>query len=152
VQVGSKEENMRILVTWSSKRGGTEGIGRTVGEALQGNGLEVLAAPVNEVRAIDSFDAVIVGGALYANRWPRKLGRFVNRHAKQLRKVPVWFFSSGPLDDSADCEDIPATTQVADLAERVGAKSHVTFVVRSWSAERARRAHRMAQLFALPQG
>jgi hypothetical protein len=39
----------------------------------------------------------------------------------------VWFFSSGPLDDSADQEDIPATTQVADLAERVGAKSHVTF-------------------------
>lgn len=69
---------------------------------------------------------MIVGGALYGNRWPRKLRGFVNRHVKQLRNVPVWFFSSGPLDDSADHETIPATTQVAVLAERVGAKAHVT--------------------------
>lgn len=41
--------------------------------------------------------------------------------------IPVWFFSSGPLDDSADREEIPPTTPVAVLAERVGARGHVTF-------------------------
>jgi hypothetical protein len=41
--------------------------------------------------------------------------------------VPTWFFSSGPLDDSADREVIPAPKEVAVLAERVGAKGHVTF-------------------------
>jgi menaquinone-dependent protoporphyrinogen oxidase len=116
-----------VLVTYSSKRGGTEGIGRALGEALRTHGFEVVAASVDEVRAVGSFDAVIIGGALYANRWPGKLRSFVNRHLKQLRKVPVWFFSSGPLDDSADRQAIPATAQVAVLAERVGAKGHVTF-------------------------
>lgn len=118
---------LRVLVTWGSMRGGTEGIGRIVGEALSERGVDVIMAPAGEVSGIDHFNAVIVGGAIYANRWPRSVRRFVNRHVKQLRRVPVWFFSSGPLDDSADRGDIPATTQVGVLAERVGAKGHVTF-------------------------
>lgn len=118
---------MRVLVTWGSKRGGTEGISRILAEALEQHGFEVVAAPAAEVRGLDTFDAVIVGGALYANRWPANVRRFVNRHIGQLRKVPVWFFSSGPLDDTAEHEDIAATNQVGVLAERVGAKGHVTF-------------------------
>jgi len=118
---------MRVLVTWSSKRGGTEGIGHTVGEELQTHGFEIVESSIDKVDRLESFDAIIVGGALYAGRWPRAARSFVNHHLKQLRKVPVWFFSSGPLDDSADRELIPATAQVADLAERIGAKSHVTF-------------------------
>jgi hypothetical protein len=53
--------------------------------------------------------------------------RFVSRHEKELRRVPVWFFSSGPLDDSADRGDIPPTQQVEVLMERVGAQGHATF-------------------------
>src|SRR5262249_7051280 len=44
-----------------------------------------------------------------------------------LRGTPVWFFSSGPLDDSAEREAIPPTKQVAILMERVGAQGHATF-------------------------
>ena len=39
----------------------------------------------------------------------------------------MWFFSSGPLDESADQNSIAPTDQVAVLAERIGAKAHVTF-------------------------
>ena len=51
----------------------------------------------------------------------------MNRCERQLRRVPVWFFSSGPLDDSTDREVVPSTTQVEILMERVGAQGHVTF-------------------------
>jgi menaquinone-dependent protoporphyrinogen oxidase len=118
---------MRVLVTWGSKRGGTAGIGRMLGEALEEKGLEVVATSVDQVKRLDNFDAVIVGGALYGNRWAAGARRFVNRHVEQLRHHPVWFFSSGPLDDSADRQDIPAPSQITILAERVGAKGHVTF-------------------------
>ncbi|HXV64110.1 MAG TPA: flavodoxin domain-containing protein [Vicinamibacteria bacterium] len=118
---------MRVLVTWGSKHGGTEGIGRILGEALERRGYDVVAVPVNEVRELEKFDAAIVGGALYANRWAGNARRFVRRNVERLRSIPVWFFSSGPLDDSADREDIPATRQVAALADRVGAKGHITF-------------------------
>lgn len=118
---------MRVLVTWGSKHGGTEGIGRILGAALTGHGLMVTCSPVEQVKELGSFDAVIVGGALYANRWPASVRRFVSRHIEPLRKKPVWFFSSGPLDDSADRGELAPPIQVAVLAERVGARGHVTF-------------------------
>jgi menaquinone-dependent protoporphyrinogen oxidase len=118
---------MRILVTWGSKRGGTEGIARTVAEVLRRQGLDVdLLAPRAAARAT-RFDAAVVGGALYANRWHPAARRLVNRQEKRLRNVPVWFFSSGPLDDSADRQPIAPTPQVRILMDRVGAQGHVTF-------------------------
>jgi menaquinone-dependent protoporphyrinogen oxidase len=118
---------MRVLVTWGSTRGGTAGIGEILGRELEAQGFEVVAAPVERVRSAEGFDAVILGGALYANRWVPSARRFVRRNLADLRRVPVWFFSSGPLDDSAEREEIPPPTQVAVLAERVGALGHVTF-------------------------
>ncbi len=118
---------MRVLVTWGSKRGGTEEIGRILGAELETRGHDVVTATAEEVDAVKGFDAAIVGGALYANRWPVNVRRFVKRNTAELRKLPVWFFSSGPLDDSAERGDIPATSQVGVLAERVGARAHVTF-------------------------
>lgn len=119
---------MRVLVTWGSEHGGTAGIAGSVADELQALGFEVVAKPADEAPPPDQgFGAVIIGGALYANRWAAEARRFVHRYEKQLRSVPVWFFSSGPLDDSAERGVIPPTTQVAVLAERVGALGHMTF-------------------------
>jgi menaquinone-dependent protoporphyrinogen oxidase len=118
---------MRVLVTWGSQRGGTEGIARVIAETLEHEGLEVDLLPPKRALEAHGFDAVIVGGALYANRWHEDARHFVARRERDLRRVPVWFFSSGPLDDSADHANIEPTRQVAILMERVGAQSHVTF-------------------------
>ena len=40
---------MRVLVTWSSKRGGTEGIGHTVGEELETHGFEVVESSIDKL-------------------------------------------------------------------------------------------------------
>ena len=118
---------MRILITWGSKRGSTEGIARTLGEALRAEGVEVALLSPREAMRATGFDAAIVGGALYANRWHRDARRFVNRRERDLRRVPVWFFSSGPLDDSARGGAIGPTRQVETLMERLGAQGHTTF-------------------------
>ncbi|MGO9828896.1 MAG: flavodoxin domain-containing protein [Myxococcaceae bacterium] len=118
---------MRVLITWGSKRGGTEGIARMVGEALRSQGVEVDVLAPREARAATGFDAAIIGGALYANRWHARARQFVRERQTDLRKVPVWFFSSGPLDDSATRAAIPPTRQVEILMERVGAQGHITF-------------------------
>jgi menaquinone-dependent protoporphyrinogen oxidase len=118
---------MKILVTHGSERGGTAGIAARMAIALRASGIDADVVPAREVRDLRGYDAVIVGGALYAMRWHADARRFVIRHAAALRERPVWFFSSGPLDDSADKKDIPPTPQVQQLMAFVGAGGHVTF-------------------------
>jgi len=117
---------MRVLITWGSERGGTEGIALILAEVLRARGYEVIAQPAHVARP-EGFDAVIVGGAIYANRWHREARRFVARHVDALRRVPTWLFSSGPLDDSARGDALPPPPQVAAAMQRVGAVGHVTF-------------------------
>lgn len=116
-----------MLVAFGSKRGGTAGLARMIGSALAEAGYEVRVSPAPDVHDITDVDAVIVAGALYMNRWQRSARRLVQRHTAQLRKLPVWLVSSGPLDDSATQRDIPPTPQVKKLAELVNARGHVTF-------------------------
>jgi len=136
---------MRVLVTWGSKRGGTAGIGAMIAETLKASGVDVVAAPVEQVTSLDGFGGVIIGGALYANLWPWKVRHFVNLNLRALRRVPVWMFSSGPLDASADVKDIPPATVVSVLAERVGALGHATFGGRLESTARGFPASAMAK-------
>lgn len=118
---------MRVLVTYGTKRGGTEGIAQIIGAALEKRGFEVTVANAARVRDAKSFDAAVIGGALYANRWHRDARRFVLRNVVALRRMPVWFFSSGPVDDSAERREIPPTQEISVYMEQLGALGHVTF-------------------------
>ncbi len=118
---------MRILVAYGSSRGGTAGLAEMIGKALRAHNLEVEVRRAGAGLAVDGFDAVIVGGALYANRWHKNARRFVKRNSSDLATLPVFFFSSGPLDDSATTADIPPVSQVTKLMDRIGARGHATF-------------------------
>jgi menaquinone-dependent protoporphyrinogen oxidase len=116
-----------ILVTYGSRRGGTADIADWIVEELRAAGWHATARPASSVHDIVRYGAVIVGGSLYAGHWHGDAQRFVRRHAKALRKRPVWLFSSGPLDDSAEQREIPPVHTVAHLATRIGARGHETF-------------------------
>ena len=118
---------MRVLVTYGSKRGGTEGLAQWMAEGLRSAGCEVDLLPPRQVKNVDQFDAVVVGGALYYFHWHKAARRFVKHHAKELRRRPTYFFSSGPLDDSAGKGGIPPVKGVQALMDNVGAAGHMTF-------------------------
>ena len=118
---------MRALVTYGSKRGGTEGLAQMVGAGLREQGMQADVRAPRQVSGLDGYDVVVVGGALYAFRWHRAARRFVSKHAAGLRQRQVWFFSSGPLDDSAARTDIPPVKGVLALMNSVGARGHATF-------------------------
>jgi len=98
-----------------------------VADDLRDEGVAVDLLPPNQVNKLDAYDGVVVGGALYAFRWRRQARQFVRQHAGELRQRPTFFFSSGPLDDSASRSVIPPVRQVKALMNRVGARDHVTF-------------------------
>lgn len=118
---------MKVLVSWGSRMGGTEGIARMIGAALQEEGFDVDLRPASQAGDLGRYGAVVLGGALYANRWRGDVRRLAARNVAALRRVPVWLFSSGPLDDSADRSEIPPVREVAVLRDRIGALGHRTF-------------------------
>lgn len=118
---------MRVLVAYGSRRGGTAEIAARIAGVLRDRGFEVDCARAASIGAVSRYDAVILGGGLYASRWVREARRFVARHATALRAREVWMFSSGPLDDAARGGDVAATRQVAGLMAKIGARGHVTF-------------------------
>ena len=117
---------MRVLVTFGSKHGGTAGIAEVIGDELAKTGHEPTVVPATEMRPPQEFVAVVIGGALYSARWQRDARRYVARFRSDLRKLPVWFFSSGPLDGSA-VDGIAPTHHVKKLMDRVRAIGHITF-------------------------
>ena len=117
----------RVLVAYGSKAGSTAGLAEMIGAAMREDGLEVEVLPAGRVRDVSGYDAVVLGGALYANRWHRDARRFARRHAGELRDRPVWLFSSGPLDASAEESEIAPVPSAAEAAQRLGAAGHTTF-------------------------
>ncbi|HZU78813.1 MAG TPA: flavodoxin domain-containing protein [Acidimicrobiales bacterium] len=118
---------MTVLVAYGSKRGGTKGLAEMIGDALTAEGLHADVVPAHQAGDVGRYDAVVVGGALYAAHWHKDARRFVKRNMTVLATRPTYFFSSGPLDDTARSEEIPPVPGVQRLMTKVHARDHITF-------------------------
>lgn len=116
-----------VLVAYGTKNGSTAEIADVIADTLRGAGLRCEARPAGDVDDAAAYDAVVLGGAVYAGRWHRAAARFARRHRKALADRPVWLFSSGPLDPSAGERDIPPVRGAARAATRIDAREHITF-------------------------
>ncbi|MEU8519000.1 flavodoxin domain-containing protein [Streptomyces sp. NBC_01216] len=117
----------RVLVAYGSKHGATAGIADEIGRTLRADGLDAVVLSAADVTDVSGYDGVVLGGAVYAGRWNGKARRCARRNAEQLRNVPLWMFSSGPVDRSAEERDIAPPPGVARRMKRLGAREHVTF-------------------------
>ncbi|MFD8201811.1 flavodoxin domain-containing protein [Streptomyces sp. NPDC059701] len=119
--------NRKVLVAYGTTNGSTARIAETVAAVLRKEGTTVDTAPAASVDDVTPYDAVVIGGALYAGRWHKDARRFVRRHRRALSERPVWLFSSGPLDPSASERDIPPVPGVRRVMAWIDAQEHVTF-------------------------
>jgi menaquinone-dependent protoporphyrinogen oxidase len=116
-----------------------------IAEVLRLAGFEVDVRAAYSVDSLEGYGAAIVGGALSMGRWHRGARRFVQRHEATLLTLPVWFFSSGPLDDSATHGELAPVPDVQQLANRVRARGHATFGGRLEVDDKGYIAHAMAK-------
>jgi len=132
----------KILVTYATKFGATASIAAAVAAELQAIGHEVDVREVSSVLAVSPYDAVVVGSALYNDRWRPEAVDFLRNHQHQLRGRPVWLFHSGPVGAAAD-EDQELPPDVLHLAVQIHAHPVKTFAgalrPESLGSSRARR-------------
>jgi Flavodoxin len=89
-----------------------------------------------DVRAVEDYDAAIIGSAVYAGKWVESVKAFVRRFGDELAAHPVWLFSSGPVGNkgsrwftsiekgSIESED------AAEILEATQARGHQVFAGR----------------------
>ncbi|MEU3312854.1 flavodoxin domain-containing protein [Streptomyces sp. NPDC006656] len=117
----------RVLIAYGTRHGATAGIAEQIGETLREDGLDAVVLPADDIDDVRDYDAVVLGGSLYGGHWSGQAERCAERNADLLRRRPVWMFSSGPLDRSAEEQDIPPVAAVARQMQLVGAREHMTF-------------------------
>jgi menaquinone-dependent protoporphyrinogen oxidase len=116
---------VRVLVSAASRHGGTEGIVEAIGEALEGAGIDPVILEPSAVATLEGIDAAVIGSAVYAGRWLEPAKELLSRHADELRRRPVWLFSSGPLGDPARPAGEPAEGE--SMRAFVGAREDRVF-------------------------
>jgi len=124
---------MRILVAYATRHDGTAQIAHVLGSVLReqkgGDGQPVVDVRViDDVEDLERYDAVLLGSAVYMDRWLHASRHFAESNAKALTKRPVWLFASGPVGEPPDAQT--ESPETAQLAEAVGARGYRTFAGR----------------------
>jgi len=118
---------MKVLVTAESLHGATAEIARAIADRLLSRGLEVDFAPPHEVTSVESYDAVVLGSAIYMGHWLAPATEFVEREQVPLRQRPVWLFSSGPIGDPPMPPPEQTARNLEGIREATNAIDHRVF-------------------------
>jgi menaquinone-dependent protoporphyrinogen oxidase len=86
----------RALVAYASKHGSTREVAERVASEMRAAGLAVDVMPAAEVGHLRGYDAVVLGGALYAGRLHKDARRFLARHEDLLAVRTFAVFALGP--------------------------------------------------------
>jgi menaquinone-dependent protoporphyrinogen oxidase len=113
----------KVLVAYASKHHSTAEIADVIGAMLElDSTLDVDVRPVETVKNVTRYDAVVLGSAVYAGQWQTSAAEFLNRHVNELAQRPVWLFSSGPTGEG------DPKTLMKGWAFPVGLKSLAEFI------------------------
>lgn len=116
----------RVLVAYASKMGSTAEIAAAVAERLEAGGFDVNLVQTKRAPSPESYSAVVVGSALYVERWMNSARRFLRKNADALSNIPTWLFESGPCGELA-LQRHTISRGTLRLAERIGASPPQVF-------------------------
>jgi menaquinone-dependent protoporphyrinogen oxidase len=122
---------MIVLVGYASEHGSTQDIAQRVATTLDKAGNRVETQPLDRVRDVGRYDAVVLGSAIHDQQWLPPATRFVRRNRDVLVGLPVWLFSVGmpgalprPLRRLARKEE---QTVITNLGDAINPRDHRLF-------------------------
>jgi menaquinone-dependent protoporphyrinogen oxidase len=81
----------RFLVAYATMAGSTAEVAQAVGEEIAKCGLQVDVLPVGEIKDLQEYDGVVVGGPMIMG-WHRAAAGFLKRHREALKQIPLAVF------------------------------------------------------------
>jgi menaquinone-dependent protoporphyrinogen oxidase len=83
----------KILVTYAGRTGTTAGVAEAISKTLEGKGAEVDVYPMEEVRDLTAYGAVVAGSAIQNRQWLPEAMQFMRTHQAALKQRPFAMFS-----------------------------------------------------------
>lgn len=120
----------KILVAFATKYGSTAEIAQKIGEVLISSSLDTDVLPVDRTCALDRYEAVILGSAVYIGKWRKEAVKFLTSNENMLIDRPVWLFSSGPTGEGDPVELLKGwrfPVQLEQIANRIRPRDIVVF-------------------------
>jgi len=81
----------RILVAYATMAGSTVEVAQAVGEEIAKGGYRVDILPIGEIKDLQAYDCVVVGGPMIMG-WHRAALRFLKRHREAFQHIPLAVF------------------------------------------------------------
>jgi menaquinone-dependent protoporphyrinogen oxidase len=81
----------KILVAYATMAGSTAEVAQVVGEELANSGFQVDVLPIGVIKDLKDYDGVVVGGPMIMG-WHRGASRFLKRHRKAFKRIPLAVF------------------------------------------------------------
>lgn len=82
----------KILVTYASRNGSTAGVAEAIGKTLAEGGAQVDVLPMQDVKDLAPYRAVVAGSAIQAAAWLPEAMQFVLAHRAELAGKPFAAF------------------------------------------------------------
>lgn len=141
---------MKVLVAVATRHGATLEIGQVIETALRSRGLDAELKRIEDVTSIEPYRAVVLGSAVYAGHWLRPAREFAEAHGSELKRRPVWLFSSGPVGSPPKPLENPA--EVAVVARRIDSRGHRLFSGRIEGSDLRLTEKALVALVRAPEG
>lgn len=85
--------NGKILVTYASRAGSTAEIAKAISKTLSQNGMQVDILPMQDVRELSPYHALVIGSAIHGAKWLPEAMQFVQDHRMELAGKPCATFT-----------------------------------------------------------
>ena len=116
-----------VLVVYASRMGSTREIAEAIGAQLSSRGFPVAVTAAADAAHARSFDAVILGSAVYLGRWDFDAVDYLRRQSDDLIGRPTWLFQSGPTGPAKETPRSHTPRAVRRLCHQIGLAEPVTF-------------------------
>lgn len=118
--------NRKILITYASRAGSTAEIAEAIGKTLSQRGSQVDVLPMQDVKDLSAYGAVVAGSAMRSSKWLPEAMQFIKTHRAVLSQMPFATFTvcitlamsnSDPYRESVAAWIQPVRAQVRPVGE-----------------------------------
>jgi len=85
--------SQRILITYATRAGSTKGVAETIAKTLTDKGMSIDLYPLQDVKDLTAYQAVVAGSAIQDRQWLPEAMQFLQTHRSTLAQKRIATFT-----------------------------------------------------------